>query len=303
MLVIAIAVSAGYYFIFYDVGVEDGRNSADHSVNISGVNLQPAYYNSGDVTFGWDTMKKYSQIKSVRIGIEPDMVEEGREWIRQASAQGYHSVVAYRKYTKLGSDNALDLLTAAQWWQTNYDYLSEVGVFDVNLMDKWGSHGITPEAYASAYNDAIDVVRTVYSGPLVVDIPGRGQETDTAVSASPLITDEDIVYSAHIFPQAYNQAAGRYVTPGDVKNMVEQSGRPCMVGEFGDIQPDPVGEGACDVKAVVEAAKAAGFKSVYGWAWNGDSGSLNMMTPSWTLDPTADIYTETEYFWKILNVL
>lgn len=137
MLAIAVAVSVGYYLIFYDVRVEDGRNSADHSVNISGVNLQPAYYNGGDVTMGWQTMKKYSQIKSVRIGIEPEMVEEGREWIRQANAQGYHTVVAYRKYTKLGSDNALDLLTAAQWWQANYDYLSEVGLFDMNLMDKW----------------------------------------------------------------------------------------------------------------------------------------------------------------------
>lgn len=166
-----------------------------------------------------------------------------------------------------------------------------------------GSHDITPAAYADAYNAAIAVVRTVYSGPLVVDIPGWGQETDTAVSASPLITDQDIVYSTHLYPQAYNAVAGRYVSTGDIREMKEQSGRPCIVGEFGDIQPDPVGSWQCDVKAAVEAAKEAGYRAVYGWSWNGDGGSLNMVSPAWTSNPTASEYTVTAYAGPILDLM
>jgi mannan endo-1,4-beta-mannosidase len=146
-------------------------------------------------------------------------------------------------------------------------------------------------------------VRTVYSGPIVVDIPGWGQETATAIAASPLITDQNIIFSTHVYPQSYNQAAGRYVTPSDVKDLLQQTTRPCIVGEFGDIQADPVGTSKCDVKAVVEAAKATGYEAVYGWAWNGDGGSLNMVFPVWWLNPVATKYTVTSYFWPILNLL
>jgi hypothetical protein len=86
---------------------------------------------------GWETMKKYPQIQSVRIEIEPDMVEQGREWIRQASDEGYHMIVTYHKCEALGSDDAGDLLAAAQWWETNYDYLAQAGEFDVNVMNEW----------------------------------------------------------------------------------------------------------------------------------------------------------------------
>ncbi|NLP58412.1 hypothetical protein [Lutibacter sp. B1] len=40
----------------------------------NGVNLQPSYYNSGNVTIGWDLMKTYPGIETVRIEIEPDKV-------------------------------------------------------------------------------------------------------------------------------------------------------------------------------------------------------------------------------------
>ena len=86
---------------------------------------------------GWGKMKQYPQIQSVRIEMEPDMVEQGREWIRQASAEGYHMIATYHKAEALGSDDAGELLQAAQWWEENYEYLSEAGEFDVNLMNEW----------------------------------------------------------------------------------------------------------------------------------------------------------------------
>lgn len=86
---------------------------------------------------GWDLMKTYSQIQSVRIEIEPDKVEQGREWIRQAEGEGYHMIVTYHKYEALGSDDTEELLQAAQWWTQHYDYLSQAGSFDVNIMNEW----------------------------------------------------------------------------------------------------------------------------------------------------------------------
>ena len=47
----------------------------------NGVNLQPSYYNGGAVNFGWGLMKQFTNIKTVRIEIEPDKINEAAEWI------------------------------------------------------------------------------------------------------------------------------------------------------------------------------------------------------------------------------
>ena len=161
-----------------------------------------------------------------------------------------------------------------------------------------GSHDQTPESFSAAYNNAISIIRSVYRGPLIIDIPGWGQETNTAIDASPLLNDDNIIFSTHVYPDSYNQVAGRYVTSSDVTDLLSLSGRPCIVGEFGLIS-----EGGCDVEAVVNAAKAAGFQGVYGWAWNGDGGSMNMVSPTWSENPTSDTYIETDYCWVILEFL
>ena len=181
-----------------------------------------------------------------------------------------------------------------------------------------GSHDQTAASYSEAYNAALPLLRAVYSGPVVIDIPGWGQETSTAASASPLLLDDHLVFSAHIYPQAYNQAAGRFVTPADVQDLFQRAARPCIVGEFGGIAASssplfaaPRGRGrgdrgqeeGCDVEAVVRAAKEVGFSAVYGWAWNGDGGGLNMLAPAWASEPTAAEYVETDYFWSILELL
>ena len=103
----------------------------------NGVNLQPSYYNNGNVTMGWDVMKKHSQIKSLRIEVEPDKVQQGYEWIRQASEEGYKLIVTYHKYEVLGSDDPVEVKKAANWWKDNYRYLSQAGSFDINVMNEW----------------------------------------------------------------------------------------------------------------------------------------------------------------------
>jgi mannan endo-1,4-beta-mannosidase len=263
----------------------------------NGVNLQPSYYNNGNVTFGWSLMKSYSQIKTVRIEIEPDKVSQGKEWISQAKKQGYAVIATYHKYTVLGSDNANDLQAAADWWVKNYGLLSSAGSFTVNLMNEWGSHNQSPNSYSSAYNNAISTLRKVYSGDVIIDVPGWGQETSTASKASSLLKDKKIIFSAHIYPGAWNQAKNNWVQSSDMDEL-KSTGRPCMIGEYGT-----KGDGSCNVVQVINRAKSIGFSGVLAWAWNGDGGDMNMVTPSWSKNPTASTYSETAYLREVLSLL
>jgi LysM repeat protein len=62
--------------------------------------------------------------------------------------------------------------------------------FTVNLMNEWGSHSLTAREFAEAYNSAISAVRGVYTGPLIIDVPGYGQETAVAASAVKRLRDQ-----------------------------------------------------------------------------------------------------------------
>jgi hypothetical protein len=128
-----IIASLVYFLGFYNSSGGEG----DSVGFIGGVNLQPSYYNGGNVTMGWETMKNFTEIQAVRIEIEPDMVEQGREWIRQASEQGYQMIVTYHNKSALGSDDSAELQAAAEWWRVNYQSLSQAGTFEVNLMNEW----------------------------------------------------------------------------------------------------------------------------------------------------------------------
>ena len=108
----------------------------------NGVNLQPSYYNGGDVDFGWDFMKQNSKIQTVRIEIEPDALGQAKNWISQANNNGYHVIATYHNYQLLGSDDPNELINAANWWQSNYwRPLLLLVSFTINLMNEWGDHG------------------------------------------------------------------------------------------------------------------------------------------------------------------
>lgn len=258
----------------------------------NGVNLQPSYYNNGNVTIGWGLMKQQTNIKTVRIEIEPGFVTQAKDWISQAVSNGYAVVATYHKATVLGSDDATELTTAANWWKTNYAALSASGSFTINLMNEWGDHNITASAYATAYNSAISIVRTVYNGPIIIDIPGWGQETYTAYQAcktsTPTITDTSIVLSTHIYPGNWNQGRGHTFQASDLDDLTN-TGKPCIVGEFGN------GTGNCDWSGCVDYAKTKKWP-VLAWCWNGDGNSLNMVSPAWAVNSTATTFATSSYF-------
>jgi len=260
----------------------------------NGVNLQPSYYNGGNPNFAWSLMKQQTKIKTVRIEIEPGFVNQAKSWISQARSNGYAVIATYHKASVLGSDNTAELNSAASWWVSNYANLSSAGSFTINLMNEWGSHNLTANAYASAYNTAISTVRRVYSGPVIIDAPGWGQETAIAAAAAKgtngtKINDGNYILSAHIYPGAWNQAKGRYVNSSDIDDMAS-SGKPCMIGEFGNS-----GGSGADWSGIVDYARNKGW-TVLAWCWNGDGGSMNMVSPSWASNGSATSFSLSSYF-------
>lgn len=269
----------------------------------NGVNLQPSYYNGGNCDLGWTLMKQNTKIQTVRIEVEPGQENNAKRWISEAKANGYKVIVTYHKATVLGSDSASELLAAGIWWKNNYNNLG--GGFIVNLMNEWGSHNITPAAFASAYNAAITEVRKVYSGSIIIDIPGWGQETATAAcavkgctSGQTKINDTKIILSAHVYPGAYNQAKGRYLNNSDMDDLAS-SGRACMLGEFGSI-----GGSGADWSGIVDYAKSKGW-TIIGWAWAGDGIGMNMISPQFQpfTSGSPKTYTKSSYFNTVYNKL
>jgi mannan endo-1,4-beta-mannosidase len=269
----------------------------------NGVNIQASYFCNGDQDLGWTLMGQYPKITSVRIEMDPNTsstVQDFARWISEANAKGKKVIATYHKAVNNGSPDPATLLEAANWWKTNYATLSAAGPFTLNLMNEWGDHTVTAAQYASAYNNAISVVRQVYSGSIICDIPGWGQEFHVAANASPSITDNNIIFSTHIYPGAYDSFNG---TPTAASlDYLAAAGRPCIVGEFGS-----EGRGSADWSGLVDHAKSTGW-TVLGWSWNGDGTKpvkMNMINPYWG-DRNAcgtTNYTVSTYFNTIYNKL
>lgn len=288
-----------------------------------GLNIQPSYYNNGNVDLAYDKLKLLdtkSRIKTIRIEIEPYIpISQVNTWIPQTKTAGYQIIATYHKSGVLGTDNASELDEAANWWVTNYKEIKKAAgsaQLVINLMNEWGSHNITATAYATAYNSAIKKVRgakdynnIAYSGPIIIDCPGWGQETVTTVNAvkgigttnGVKITDTNIILSLHAYPQAWNQSAGHSLNASDV-DYLKSSGRAIMIGEFGY-----QGSGSCDVTAVVNRANSLGYP-VLGWCWNGGGtgDDMNMMSPAWKVSawpyPRTSIGASS-YWSTIYNML
>jgi hypothetical protein len=267
----------------------------------NGVNLQPSYYCSGDENLGWPLMNQYSKITTVRIELDPSTsstISDFTRWISEAIANGKKVIATFHEYG--GSDSLADIMTAANWWKANYAALSANGAFTINLINEWGDHNLTTQQYADAYNQAISVVRQVYSGPIVCDIPGWGQEFHKAADASPLIIDQNIIFSAHVYTSAYDSQTG---TPTNANlDYLAASGRPCIVGEFGS-----GGNGSADWSGLVDHAKTLGWP-IIGWAWNGDGtkrNPMNMISPFWGARNACGTttFTTSSYFNTIYNKL
>ena len=262
----------------------------------NGVNIQASYYNRGRVSMGWELMKAYPEIEAVRIEIEPNRASQARTWIKEAHDHGYQVIATYHDSGELGTDSRQELNKAAEWWKNNYVSLSSSGPIIINVMNEWGSHDISPKDYANAYNEAIETIRSVYSGHLIVDVPGYGQATKIAADAYPLIEDKKIIYSVHIYTSAVNVEEQRWLSSKDLSDL-DATGAPCMIGEFSD---DSLG--GADWCGLIDLCYQAGWP-LFGWAWNGDGRGMNMIEPHWDDEPLASTYTATELMEVITDKL
>jgi len=262
----------------------------------NGINIQASYYNGGQVNIGWELMQSFPEIGAVRIEIEPNMVHQARRWIREAHENGYQVIATYHDSRKLGTDSKAELIKAADWWMKNYKVLSASGPIIINVMNEWGSHDIDAIQYAESYNEAIDKIRTVYTGRLIVDVPGFGQATKIAADAYTFIEDQDITYSVHIYTSAFNIEQKRWLTHEDL-SYLEATGADCMVGEFCDTQT-----GGADWCSITDHCYQNGWP-LFGWAWNGDGGNMNMIEPHWKDNPLASSYKPTAFMKVITDKL
>ncbi len=262
----------------------------------NGVNIQASYYNRGVVNIGWELMEDYPEIEAVRIEIEPNRTAQSRTWIREAQDNNYQVIATYHDSKKLGSNNIEDLLDAAKWWRNNYKILSSNSPFIINIMNEWGDHSITPSEYATAYNEVIPIIREVYNGPLIVDVPGFGQATEVAADAYSLFEDDQLIFSVHIYAGAFNVAKNRWLNESDLSYLAATGAR-CMVGEFCD-----AGRGGADWCSLIDYCYLNGWP-LFGWAWNGDGGIMNMIEPHWRDQPLATSFNPTPLMDRIVNKL
>ena len=111
------------------------------------------------------------------------------------------------------------------------------------------------------------------------------------------IGDANIIFSAHIYPQGYDQGDGHAIQASDLDEL-EATNRPCIIGEFGGWP----GSGDADVSGIVQHAKDMGW-AVIGWAWNGDGEGLNMVTPDWSSEAYPSGVSPSDYFNVIYDLL
>ena len=262
----------------------------------NGVNIQASYYNQGRVNIGWELMQTYPEIQAVRIEIEPYRVQQARQWIKEAHENGYQVIATYHDSKKLGSDNKEDLMDAVLWWEDYYAMLTSSGPIIINIMNEWGSHNISPEDYAGAYNAAISRLRSFYKGKLIVDVPGFGQATKIAADAFPLFEEQNFTYSIHVYTSAFNIEQKRWLSHEDLAYL-DATGVDCMVGEFCD-----TATGGADWCSIIDECFANNWP-LFGWAWNGDGGRMNMTQPHWSEEPLATEFQPTEFMKVITDKL
>jgi mannan endo-1,4-beta-mannosidase len=267
----------------------------------NGVNMQPSYQESGNVDLGWDLVKIIPSIKTVRLEIESFAVDAAVRWIAEANTRGYAVIATYHNFDAINrkppEDDPKHMQLAIQFWNSNYKKLSAAGPFTINIMNEWGHSTIGAKAYADQYNGAIREIRSYYSGPLIIDLPGSGQLAKVAAVAvsgtggiSP-IQDQNVILSMHVYPKTWN---GKGPLRLEDVDLLVATGRPCMIGEFGESNEAP----DTDWRAIVTYAKSLNWP-VLAWCWDGDGGIMNIMSPEFLKfvpgQPNPNYYINSQY--------
>ena len=159
----------------------------------------------------------------------------------------------------------------------------------INLHNECGSHDTTAGEYATAYNNALSTVRTEtsYDGPIVCDLSEYGQKTHVAADAPSLIDDENVVFCAHIYPSAYDEVTGDWLSNARISTCSMTAATHAW----------PVSLEQTNWSALVDCANSLEWL-VLGWAWNGDGSSdpTNVTEPYWGDVCGATTYSKIRHF-------
>lgn len=258
----------------------------------------PSYANSGDVTIPFDLLKmNFPNVKTLRIEITPSLIPimTSKNLIEQSLNEGYNVIATYHDF--LGSNDINNLLTTAKWWVENYNILSPNNNVIINICNEWGDHSISSNDYANGYNQAIQLIRQVYKKSIIIDIPGWGQEVNTAADASYLIQDKNIYLSMHLYPMGWNQVKNRFLNTEDIDTLIN-TGLGVLIGEFG------TGNGPVDVNSIINYAKQKGINILLWGAGDGTPNPYNMelFTPTWYESYKSTTRQATDYFKNYYNV-
>jgi mannan endo-1,4-beta-mannosidase len=282
----------------------------------NGVNVQPSYYHGGNVKLDFDVLNDYNKVKTVRIEIDPRKmsVTSAKNRINEAQAAGFVVIATYHRADQLASNDPTHLYTAAYWWRDNYVGLG--GDFYINLMNEWGGHTMSATTYKNAYNNAMNVIRTIptyQTKPIIIDLAGYGQSATKAASIANELEqgESNFIFSAHIYNDAHNQGLSSSDTgPLNYNHLLAlYNAHPnCIVGEFGFRTLNH----ETSVGNLINQIKTNFGWPVLGWCWTQDGLGMNMINSNLTgtnyplvhiSNTNPDPYSTTNYFNLIYNML
>lgn len=297
---------------------------------IGGVNLQPSYYNGGNVNVGWALMAANPKIKAVRIEIDRGAfnfnLSAHTRIIDEALSRSniQKVIITYHDSTCLGCSDGTKLNAAANFFKNNQTALRLSNAkIRINLFNEWGGHNLAGVTWGNNINNAIGIIRNAgINRTIIVDAPGLGQGAVRAAAGLKQVTHSAVVPSMHIYQSCYDEgsksdadliAAG--LTPADkgtglgeclpkYMNALVAAGRGMVMGEFGTRHPKPEDNASINTyKGLITHGRGLG--DIYAWAWNGDGERSNMVQPTWKNNPTAaeSAFIKAGYFAEVYSYL
>lgn len=192
-----------------------------------------------------------------------------------------------------GNKSGVRLVDMAKWY-AEPDRVAMLRKYEryllINIANEWGSHEVKTLLWLSSYTSAVHLMREAgYTGTLVVDAPGWGQNITPIIEAGQSLIGTDpchnILFSIHMYG-SWNRAS-------KIERMLSKCHSlqlPIIVGEFGYNHANGRNNLACKVnnKAILSTCNALGL-GYMPWSWTGNNQEnqwLDMVSPSDWKTPT-----------------
>ncbi len=138
----------------------------------------------------------------------------------------------------------------------------------INIANEWGPS--SSSSWESAYISAIATLRQAgYTGPLMIDTGGCGQDIDDLLNYSTAVFNSDpeknVIFSLHLYGNASQALSSNWL--GQLTALSQSAGMVFVVGEFGpgnNVGPSPT---TVTPGQIITAAESANMGWL-AWAWD-----------------------------------